>query len=192
MRIGGLQEFTLIDYPDKVACIIFTQGCNFRCGYCHNPQLVYPEQFCQVIPEEKVFDFLRGRQKYLQGVVITGGEPTLQGDLITFIAKIKALGYLVKLDTNGSYPRILRELISLGLVDFIAMDVKTSLGRYEAVIRKKIDVNTIQESIDVIINSGVSHEFRTTVVKPFCLEEDILKIRQIIEGCQRYRLQDVQ
>ena len=111
MRIGGLQRLTLIDYPGKVAAIVFTQGCNLRCGYCHNPELVIPEQFCPIIPEEKIFEFLKDRREYLQGVVVSGGEPTIQGELISFLDKIKQLGYLIKLDTNGSQPYRLKCLI---------------------------------------------------------------------------------
>lgn len=191
MRIGGLQRFSLIDYPGKVACIIFTQGCNFRCGYCHNPGLVIPEQFCPAISEEQVFSFLKSRQDYLQGVVISGGEPTIQGDLIAFLDKIKRLGYLIKLDTNGSQPYRLKLLIHLQLVNYIAMDVKTSLHRYKETIGTSLDVERIRESIDLIIYSGIQHEFRTTVVKPFCSQEDLCEMRQMTRGAQRYRLQKV-
>ena len=191
MRIGGLQKFSLIDYPGKVACIIFTQGCNFRCGYCHNPELVIPEQFCPAISEEQVFEFLRSRQDYLQGVVVSGGEPTIQGDLITFLDKIKQLGYLIKLDTNGSQPYRLKLLIHLRLINYIAMDVKATLDRYEEIIDAPIDVERIKESIDLIINSGIQHEFRTTIVKSFCSNDDLCEIRRMIQGSQRYHLQKV-
>ncbi|MCB9771546.1 MAG: anaerobic ribonucleoside-triphosphate reductase activating protein [Candidatus Omnitrophica bacterium] len=191
MRIGGLQEFSLIDYPGKVACIVFTQGCNFRCGYCHNPELVIPSQFSQTIPEEQVFNFLQNRQKYLQGVVVSGGEPTLQKDLAVFLGKIKRLGYLIKLDTNGSYPDRLEQLIHLKLVDYIAMDVKTSLGRYQEMVGVQVDVEKIKASIDLIIHSGLQHEFRTTVVKPFCSYDDLSKVRDMTQGSQRHRLQKI-
>ncbi len=189
MRIGGLQKFSLIDYPGKIACIIFTQGCNFRCGYCHNPELVIPEQFCPMIPEEKVFEFLKNRQDYLQGVVVSGGEPTIHADLIPFLDRIKRLGHLIKLDTNGSQPHRLKLLIHLKLVNYIAMDVKASLEKYEETMGAMIDVKTIKESIDLIIHSGIQHEFRTTVVKPFCSYDDLCKVHRMIEGCERYHLQ---
>lgn len=190
MRIGGLQKFSLIDYPGKVACVIFTQGCNFRCRYCHNPELVIPERFCSVIPEEQIFKFLKSRQQYLQGVVVSGGEPTIQGDIIAFLEKIKQLGYLIKLDTNGSQPDILRQLIHLKLINCIAMDVKAPLDRYEEIIDASIDEKKIKESIDIIINSGITHEFRTTVIKCFCSYNDLYAIRCLIKGTQRYRIQN--
>lgn len=191
MRIGGLQKFSLIDYPGKVACIIFTQGCNFRCGYCHNPELVIPERFCPDISEEQVFSFLEKRQDYLQGVVVSGGEPTIHGDLIPFLDKIKRLGYLIKLDTNGSQPHRLKVLIHLKLANYIAMDVKTSLHYYEEMIGTSMDIKKIKESIDLIIRSGIEHEFRTTVVRPFCSYENLCEMRQMIQGSERYRLQKV-
>lgn len=191
MRIGGLQKFSLIDYPGKVACILFTQGCNFRCGYCHNAQLVIPEQFCPIIPEEQIFKFLRSRQKQLQGVVISGGEPTLQGDLICFLEKIKRLGYLIKLDTNGSQPCRLKLLLQSKLVNYIAMDVKTSLHRYEEMIGTSMDVGKIKESINLIIHSGIEHEFRTTVMRPVCSDGELYEVQQMIQGAGRYRLQKV-
>ena len=190
MRIGGLQKFSLIDYPGKVACIIFTQGCNFRCGYCHNPGLVIPEQFCPTVPEEQVFEFLRSRRDYLPGVVVSGGEPTIQGDLVAFLDKIKRLGYLIKLDTNGSQPYRLKLLIHLKLVDYIAMDVKAPLERYEETIGASIDVEKIKESIDLIIHSGIQYEFRTTIAKFFCSYDDLCKIHRMIHRAKRYRLQN--
>jgi len=191
MRIGGLQKVSLIDYPGKVACVIFTQGCNFRCRYCHNPELVIPECFCPLIPEEDVFVFLYKRQAYLDGVVISGGEPTIQGDLIPFLDKIKQLGYLIKLDTNGSQPSVLKQLIHLKLINYIAMDVKASLERYGETIGVPIDVKKIKESIGLIIHSGIQYEFRTTVVKPFCSYGDLCEIRRMTQGSQRYCLQKV-
>lgn len=191
MRIGGLQKFSLIDYPGKVACIVFTQGCNFRCGYCHNPELVIPNQFSPAISEEKIFNFLRSRQEYLQGVVVSGGEPTLQKDLAVFLGKIKQLGYLIKLDTNGSHPDRLGRLIHSKLVDYIAMDVKTSLGRYQEMIDARVDGEKIRASIDIIIHSGLHHEFRTTVVKPYCSYDDLSEVQRMIQGSRRYRLQKI-
>ncbi|MDO8580067.1 MAG: anaerobic ribonucleoside-triphosphate reductase activating protein [Candidatus Omnitrophota bacterium] len=168
---------------------MFTQGCNFRCGYCHNPELVIPERFCPSIPEQEVFDFLRSRQQYLQGVVVSGGEPTIQGGLVAFLDQIKRLGYLIKLDTNGGQPDILRQLVQLKLLNYVAMDVKAPLDRYEEIINAMIDPRKIEQSIEIIIHSGIKHEFRTTVVKSLCSQEDLYKIRQMIKGSQRYNLQ---
>ncbi len=189
MRIGGLQKFSLIDYPGKVACIIFTQGCNFRCRYCHNPELVIPEQFCPTIPEEVVFEFLKSRRDYLQGVVVSGGEPTIHGDLLDFLDRIKQMGYLIKLDTNGSQPYRLKLLIQLKLVNYIAMDVKAPLDRYEEIINAPFDVENIKESIKLIIDSGIRHEFRTTVVKSLCSFDDLCRIRKMIHKDPYYNLQ---
>ncbi|MCR4336761.1 MAG: anaerobic ribonucleoside-triphosphate reductase activating protein [Candidatus Omnitrophica bacterium] len=186
-----MQKFSLIDYPGKVACIVFTQGCNFRCGYCHNPELVIPERFSPVIPENQVLEFLKTRQGYLQGVVVSGGEPTIQGDLIGFLDKIKQLGYLIKLDTNGSHPYRLKLLIQLKLVNYIAMDVKAPLEKYEKAIGLPLDVGKIKESIDLIIHSGIQHEFRTTAVKPFCSYGDLCQVHRMIHGARRYSLQKV-
>ncbi|MDE2026938.1 MAG: anaerobic ribonucleoside-triphosphate reductase activating protein [Candidatus Omnitrophica bacterium] len=189
MRIGGLQKFSLIDYPGKMAAIVFTQGCNFRCPYCHNRELVLPEEFKESIPQEEVMGFLKRRRCQLDGVVITGGEPTEQADLIPFIGLVKELGYLVKLDTNGSRPHIVDEIIQRQLVDYIAMDVKTSLEKYQKAIGVDFPVDKIKKSIELIKNSEIQHEFRTTVVRPFCSFGDIFKISSLVKGAQTYRLQ---
>lgn len=178
-----------MDYPGKLACIVFTQGCNFRCRYCHNPQLVVPEKFCPAIPEAEVLDFLKSRQSYLQGVVVSGGEPTIQDDLIPFLDKIKSLGYLIKLDTNGSQPYRLKLLLTLKLVDFIAMDVKAPLERYTEASGVTFPAEKIRESIDLVTHSGVEHEFRTTVVRPFCSPEGLGTIRQLLGNARCYHLQ---
>ena len=189
MRIGGLQKLTLVDYPGKVAAIVFTQGCNLRCGYCHNPELVVPEEYCPTIPEEEVLAFLKTRQEYLEGVVVTGGEPTIQADLISFLDKLKRLGYLVKLDTNGSHPEVLKQLLSLRLVNYMAMDVKASLNRYYEVTNVRIAAGKIKESIQLIIESGIPHESRTTLVKAFHSHKDLLEIRSLVNGARQYTLQ---
>jgi pyruvate formate lyase activating enzyme len=142
-----------------------------------------------VVPEEEVMAFLRSRQEYLEGVVVTGGEPTVQGDLISFLDKIKRLGYFVKLDTNGSQPGVLKQLLSLRLVNYVAMDVKSSLGRYREVINAPLSVEKIEESIRAIIDSGIQHEFRTTVVKAFHSVGDLMEIRSLVEGARQYNLQ---
>jgi len=190
MRIGGIQRFTLIDFPGKVACIVFTQGCNFRCPYCYNRSLVLPEDFEEPIPEDVFFRFLRSRKGLLDGVVITGGEPTVQEDLLDFMEKMKSMGFLVKLDTNGSHPEIIKEAVEKELVDYIAMDVKAPLRKYREVIRvEDFDVGNIVRSIHIIMSSGVDYEFRTTVVREQLTPEDILEIGRLIKGAERYALQ---
>jgi pyruvate formate lyase activating enzyme len=189
MLIGGLQRFSLIDYPSKICAIVFTQGCNFRCPYCHNPELVDPEQFSHPIPEEDIYAFLESRHGKLDAVVITGGEPTLQSDLIEFISKVKALNYLVKLDTNGSNPEIIRALIELKIVDYLAMDVKAPMVRYTEITNSNIDPTKIKQSIELIVHSGLDYEFRTTVVKSQLGKNDILEIGKQIRGSKRYVLQ---
>jgi len=154
MKIGGLQKFSLLDYPGKISAVIFTQGCNFRCAYCHNPELVDPERFQACIPEEEVFAYLKKRRGLLEAVTVTGGEPTIQKGLIPFIRRIKAMGYLVKLDTNGSMPEVLEELIRQKLIDYIAMDIKAPLEKYEDVIGVPVNWEIIRQSIDVIKESG--------------------------------------
>jgi len=189
MKIGGFQKFSLIDYPGKISCIIFTQGCNFRCPWCYNPELVYPEFFVTPLKEEVIFEFLKRRRGKIEAVVITGGEPTIQPDLAEFIEKIKKMNYLVKLDTNGSNPPILKELIKNKLVDYIAMDIKAPPQKYFLLIGKDIDLSLIFESIKVIENSSIEYEFRTTFV-PFLLsEDDILKIKKMVKDKGRHRIQ---
>jgi pyruvate formate lyase activating enzyme len=189
MLIGGLQKFSLIDYPGKICAIIFTQGCNFKCPYCHNPELVNPKLFMPIIPEEKVLSFLKKRKGKLDAVEITGGEPTLQPDLIDFIGKIKKLKFLVKLDSNGSNPEILKKIIQLKIVDYLAMDVKAPLEGYQEITDSNIDPNKIKQSINLIMNSGLDYEFRTTVVKPLLTKKDIEKIGKLIQGAKLYILQ---
>ena len=189
MRIGGLQKLTLIDYPGKIAAIVFTQGCNFRCPFCHNPELVIPGRFGHEILEAEVLDFLRSHRKYLQGVVVSGGEPTQQGDLIEFLKKLREMEYLIKLDTNGSRPRVLQKIIDQKLVDYIAMDVKTSFDKYRQASGVNFQVDRIKKSIALIIQSGLSHEFRTTAVKSLCSWDDFLEIRNAIQGANSYKIQ---
>ena len=157
MLIGGLQKTSLLDFPDKISAIVFTAGCNFRCGYCHNPELIN-----SIAPVTEVFEFLKNRVGKLEGVVITGGEPCLQKDLPEFIKQVKSLGFAVKLDTNGSYPEMLAKV--LPDLDYVAMDIKAPLEKYSAVANWNGDVENIRKSIDMIMNSGVDYEFRTTVV----------------------------
>ena len=189
MKIGGFQKFSLIDYPGKISAIIFTQGCNFRCPYCHNPELVDPKLFTSALDEDLILSFLRKRVGKLDGVVITGGEPLLQHDLIEFIKKVKEMGYLVKLDTNGSYPEKLERLLAKNLIDYIAMDVKAPLEKYHDVVRTDVCTEKIMESITMILNGNIDYEFRTTVVKDLLTEDDLICIAKLIRGAKRYVLQ---
>lgn len=190
MKIGGLQKLTLIDYPGKVAATVFLIGCNFRCPYCHNPELVSPElvEGQPQIKETDFFKFLDERKGFLDGVCITGGEPTIFSDLPKFIQKIKKRGFLVKLDTNGSNSEMLKDLIKDDLVDFIAMDIKTSILKYNKVgVKNKI--SQVQKSINIIKDSGKNYEFRTTVVPGIVDEKDIKKIAQWLKGAKKFVLQ---
>lgn len=189
MKIGGLQKFSLIDYPERISGIAFTQGCNLRCPYCHNPALVDPARFGQCIAEEEILSFFRARKGKLDAVVITGGEPCLQPDLADFATLLKEMGYLVKIDTNGSRPDVLQQLIARGVVDYFAMDVKAPLEKYAEVARTQIDTALVSKSISIIIASGVDHEFRTTIPGSLLNRQDYLKIGKLIKGCCRYVLQ---
>jgi len=182
MKIMGFQELTLIDYPGKLACTLFLYGCNFRCGFCHNPELVLSvkeEKNEKGYSEEEILRFLEKRKGQLEGVCITGGEPLLTIDL-EFLQKIKDLGYLIKIDTNGSFPELLEELIKKGLVDYIAMDIKASKANYEKLINAKIDINKIEKSIEIISSLLEEYEFRTTVLEDgnFHNKDEIKEIAQ--------------
>lgn len=189
MLIGAITKFTLIDFPGHISAIIFTQGCNFRCPFCHNPELVLPEKFEDPIPEDEVLKFLAHRKKYLDGVEFTGGEPTLQKDLPQMIKKIKEMGFAVKLDTNGTNPEMLKQLFSENLLDYVAMDVKSSLERYDEIAGVKTDKDKIRESISLIMNNAPDYEFRTTVIKGFHNIEEIRRIGELIQGAKRYFIQ---
>jgi pyruvate formate lyase activating enzyme len=192
MRIGGIQKNSLIDYPSKISCVVFASGCNFDCPYCHNPDLVKPPDIESLMDAEKVISFLQKRSALLDGVVISGGEPTIQKELLDFCRRIKSLGYPVKLDTNGSAPHVISELIDRHLVDYIAMDVKTAPDRYSQLIAKGINPAVIHASIRVIIESGIAHEFRTTCVKSIVEEKDIEAIARLIQGADLFVLQKAQ
>lgn len=187
MKISGLQKLTLLDYPGKMACTVFTYGCNFRCPFCHNALLV-TEENSDNISEDEFFAFLKKRQGILDGVCISGGEPTLQEDLAEFIAKVKALGYSVKLDTNGTNPVLLQKLISETLVDYVAMDIKNSPAKYDMTCGCKTDTDTIKKSVALIKESGIEHEFRTTTVRELHSYADFSEIADWIKG-SRYFLQ---
>jgi pyruvate formate lyase activating enzyme len=211
MIIGGLQKFSLLDYPEHIAAIIFTQGCNFRCQFCYNPMLVWPiktggetlkitaennntqsQKGHTQINEDDLFDFLEARAGKLDSVVITGGEPTLHADLPDFIARIKKLGYKVKLDTNGTNSEMLEGLIEKRLIDYIAMDIKGGEENYELVTGVKVNLNKIKKSIKIIMKSGFPYEFRTTVVPEFFKKEDVKRIGKIIKGAKSWYLQKFQ
>lgn len=188
MKLLGLQRLTLLDYPERVACTVFTGGCNLRCPFCHNASLVIGKG--DEIGEEEFFAFLSARVGRLDGVCISGGEPTLQSDLADFVDRIKSLGFAVKLDTNGTRPEVIRALIADGLVDYIAMDIKNSPAKYAATAGvDNIDFSKIQESIKIISESGVDHEFRTTVTAELHTQEDIEAICEILHQDTKYYLQ---
>ena len=188
---GGLQKCSLIDYPGVVSCVIFTQGCNFRCPFCHNPSLVpSAAQETREHPSEKeVMAFLRGRKDLLSGVVLSGGEPTLHGDLMEFCRRIKEMGYFIKLDTNGSRPKMLAALMEKNLVDYVAMDIKTLPEHYGLYMKEGFDPRSILESIGVIMSSGRPYEFRTTCVKPMVDRHVVEGIGRLIENARLYVLQ---
>jgi pyruvate formate lyase activating enzyme len=190
MTIGGLQKLTLIDYPGHIAATVFTVGCNFRCPFCHNPELVFGSQ--NLGPgklEKEFFDLLKARKGKLEGVCITGGEPTLQSDIIDFIHKIKKMGFKVKLDTNGTRPDVLRLLYAKKLLDYVAMDIKNALEKYTKTANSKIDVERIRLSVELIRNSGIEYEFRTTVVPGLHIENDFSEIGEWLNGAKKYVLQ---
>ncbi len=189
MKIVGFQKLTLLDYPEKTACTVFTPGCNFRCPFCHNAGLVLSPREESVQTETAFFAFLCKRQGLLDGVCITGGEPLLQPDLQSFCENIHRLGFLVKLDTNGSFPGKLREIIESGAVDYVAMDLKNSPGKYPNTTGCTPDMNAIRESVDILKNAPIFSEFRTTLVREFHTAEDIRAIAQWLQGAKRYYLQ---
>ncbi len=189
MLIHGLQKMTLLDYPGLVACTVFLNGCDFKCPYCHNYELVNGTAL-PLMDDEEFFSFLGKRKGLLDGVCITGGEPLLHKDIDIFIRKIRDMGYKVKLDTNGYHPDLLKSLIDQSLIDYIAMDIKNSFGKYQVTTGVgAIDTSIIQKSISVIMNSGVDYEFRTTVVGGMHNKEDFEQIGKMIQGAKAYYLQ---
>jgi pyruvate formate lyase activating enzyme len=193
MIFGGVQQNSMIDFPGKLACVLFVPGCNFRCPYCHNPSLVLN----QIDPENtltmaEAMDFLLERQGFLDGVVITGGEPTLQPELLSVCKQIKQLGYPIKLDTNGSRPKVIETLFAAGVVDYIAMDVKSTPERYAPLLWPDGDSTAIVSSIRLILNSGVTHEFRTTCINPLVDLSTIKTLSELLEGANLYVLQQFQ
>ena len=189
MKLGGLIKFTLIDFPGRPAAVVFTQGCNFRCRYCHNPELVYPHMFSAPMPEEELFSFLKRRQVTLEGVVITGGEPTLHEDILDFTAKIKNMGFAVKWDTNGTRPDVLREAYARKLLDYVAMDLKAPLEKYAVITGVDFNPAILKESMKLITQSGIPYQFRTTYDKEVLTDDDIAAIRALTDE-KHYRVQE--
>jgi len=208
MVIGGLEKLTVIDFPGRVAAIVFTQSCNFRCHFCYNPLLVWPEnrdtdkgRNIEGHPQNQakinsssdyvddLFKFLESRRGKLDGVVITGGEPTLHKDLPEFIKKIRAMGFAVKLDTNGTNPEMLKNILAENLVDYLAMDIKAPLEKYPLVVGVQVDSEKIKESISLIMNSGVPYEFRSTIVPGLLIKDDIAVMGELIKGADKWYLQ---
>ncbi len=190
MKIFGLQKMTLLDFPGKVACTVFTGGCNMRCPFCHNASLVTAIDLSDVMEEEMLFRFLRNRKGLLDGVCITGGEPLLQPEIEDFVRRIREEGFAVKLDTNGSFPDKLSSLIDQGLLDYVAMDIKNSKEKYPMTVGvPAFDVLAVERSISVLLSGKVPCEFRTTVVDEFHTVEDIAEAARWIGGAENYYLQ---
>ena len=192
MILKGLQKLTLLDFPGKIACTVFAGGCNFRCPFCHNASLVLGERLNEspTLSEEEFFTFLKKRRGMLEGVCVSGGEPTLYPDIIPFLKKIKELGYAVKLDTNGYRPSVIREAIDSGAVDYFAMDIKNSKESYgKTVGLSDFDISKIEESVSILMSGGVDFEFRTTLVRELHTEDDILSIARWLAGDEKYFLQ---
>ena len=187
MKIGGFQKTSLLDYPEMISAIVWTVGCNFNCPFCYNKDLVIGN--AGNIPEREIMEYLEKRKNMLEGLVISGGEPLMQKDLAGFCEKIKKLGYLIKIDTNGTFPEKLQELVDKKLVDYIAMDVKAPKDKYDSLTGKKVDIKKIQKSIDIIQKSGVDYEFKTTFVPDLLKQEDIIEIGKWLKGSKKYFLQ---
>ncbi len=192
IKIGGLQKLTLLDYPSKLASTVFTSGCSFKCPFCHNKDLVFVPENYSFLDVEDVIAYLEKRKKILDGVCITGGEPLLQEGLLPFIERIKEMGYLVKLDTNGNDPKKLKEIVNSGLVDYVAMDVKNCKEKYHETVglnKQVFDIGRIEESISFLLEEHVDYEFRTTIVKELHQKEDVLALANWIKGAKQYYLQ---
>lgn len=191
MKFYGMQKMTLLDYPGYVACTLFTGGCNFRCPFCHNALLVLDLDEHYTIPEEEVLAFLKKRQGLLDGVCVTGGEPLINKDIGDFLSRVKELGFKIKLDTNGTNPALLKELVSQNLVDYVAVDIKNSPEKYaETVGLKSFDMSTINETVNFLMTGCVDYEFRTTVTKQFHTEKSMEEAARFIRGAKRYFLQN--
>jgi len=198
MKIGGIEKLSLLDYPENIATVIFTQGCNFRCHFCYNPMLVWPQNSVSgrknkkglsLIKEKDLFLFLKSRLNKLEAVVISGGEPTMHIDLPQFIAKIKKLNLLVKLDTNGTNPSMLKKLLEENLIDYVAMDLKAKWDKYELTVGTKVNCHLLQKSVKMLINGDIPYEFRTTLLPDLHQEEDIKLMGEAICGANAWYLQ---
>lgn len=191
MKVTGIQKLTLLDYPGVVACTVFTAGCNFRCPFCHNALLVLPEQIDdECLTDDEVFGFLKKRRGVLDGVAVTGGEPLLHADMPEFLARVKELGYKIKLDTNGSNPELLSEIVKNKLVDRVAMDIKNAPEEYARTIGLKyFDIAPVERSKEMLLRGDIDYEFRTTVVKGIHTKESLIGAAKWIEGAKEYYLQ---
>ena len=189
MRICGLQKVTLLDFPGHVACTVFLGGCNFNCPFCYNASLIGSVDAEELMSSDEFFKYLNNRKGILDGVAITGGEPLLHKEVKEFIQEIKKLGFKVKLDTNGSFPKVLKNLIDEELVDYVAMDIKNILDKYCITVGCKINIEDIKESIQILINSNIDYEFRTTIVKEYHSIDEFTKIGELIKGAKKYFLQ---
>lgn len=189
MIIKGFTKTTLLDYPGHIASTVFTGGCNFNCPFCHNGDLVLGHMDMETLPTEKVLAHVYKRRNVVKSICISGGEPTLQGDLIAFLEEVKRYGILVKLDTNGTHPEVIKKAYEKGLIDYIAMDIKNRKDKYNETCDRQVAMDKIQKSIDYIKSCGVDYEFRTTIIKELHTYDDILQIGQWLSGSRRYFLQ---
>jgi pyruvate formate lyase activating enzyme len=187
MKIGGIQKTSLLDYPDVISAIIWTVGCNFRCPFCYNKDIVLGN--VQLIPEKEIFSFLEKRKGMLEGLVITGGEPFLQKDITNFCENVKKLSYLIKIDTNGTFPEKLIEFIDKKLIDYVAMDVKAPKKKYDKLANAKVNTKKIEESIKILKDSKIDYEFRTTFVPELLTKNDVIEIAEWLKGSKRFYLQ---
>jgi pyruvate formate lyase activating enzyme len=190
VKIGGFQKFSLLDYPGQLAAIVFAQGCNFRCPYCHNPAVVDPLRYGHLLDTEAVLRFLFRRRKKLGAVVVSGGEPTLQDDLVPFLRLLKAMRFKVKLDTNGSMPEVMEAIVASGYVDYFAMDVKAPLPLYKLVSGSDIDTALILQSMDVIRRAGVTYEFRSTFFDALLSVNDLTRMRELLKPGDKFTIQE--
>lgn len=189
MIAGGFQKNSLIDFPGKISSVVFTKGCNFKCPYCHNPELISFEKDEFIVDTDEIFDFLKKRKGFIDAVVITGGEPCLQKDIIDFAKKIKNLGFLLKLDTNGSRPEVVEKLLKENLLDLIAMDIKTLFNNYDDLTNEKNMEEKLKTSVSLIMNSGVDYYFRTTCAPPFVTKKNFSEVIAQIKGAKKYVIQ---
>ena len=193
MILSGIQKFTLLDFPGRIACIFFTGGCNYRCGFCHNPEFVLPEELAKIsksfIPEKAALNFLKQRKGLLDGVVITGGEPTIMPDLEAFIGKVRELGFAVKLDTNGNRPEVIRSLRDKGLIDYVAMDFKIALPHYKSLVGQWADEKALRESVDLLKEGNIDYEFRSTLIREVHTPRILTTMQETMKGAKRLYLQ---